>query len=365
MHPRVAFSITAAAAAFLLLAAGLAGCNPSDSGTPASTAPVPPGGPDPPPSQAKPASTAPPASSLPPSSAPEDARQGAHDAAAAAPMGRMIHWDGRSRSYQVGPLTITMSAGPRGDGESPAPAPILEVHGGGAQGRDVGERGFDAAAADFGVFRLDRSSPLPQVLFGSFTGGAHCCYRIDVIEQVGGAWKVLPLGAFDGDPPAHIHDIDGDGTPDIVMIDDAFDYAFGCFACSWRPPMVFNVRDGQVWDVSAQPRYRPLFLADMQKAERICRSGQGERNGACAGFVADASRIGRHDWAWKVMLASYEPQSQWGLPDGCVAVGADGRCPKGQEIHYRSFPEALEAFLRRNGYLDAAGDRPVQPRLRL
>jgi hypothetical protein len=280
-------------------------------------------------------------------------------AAAAAPQGgEMIHWeakaDGSPKSYVLGPLTVTLTAGPLQGKEVPVPPPILEVRGpSGPAGRDVGELGFDNATADFGVFRLDNATPLPQVLFASYWGGAHCCYRIDVLDQVGGRWKILPLGAFDTDPPKTVRDVDGDGVSDIVLVDDAFDYAFSSFAGSWRPPVVINIRGGRVWDVSAQPRYRALYQADMRKAQSLCQGRRPDRNGACAGFVADAARLGRRAWAWKIMLANYDRAGMTG-PDGCKVTAA-GDCPESQKVVFTSFPAALDAFLRAYGYTRPSG----------
>jgi hypothetical protein len=252
------------------------------------------------------------------------------------------------------------------DAKGGPPAPLLEVRGGsGPSGRDLGETAFDPAQADFGVFRLDSSVPLPQVLFASFWGGAHCCYRIDVLEQVGGRWKVLPLGAFDSDPPKEVRDIDGDGVSDIVLVDDSFDYAFASFAGSWQPPVVINIRGGRVWDVSARPRYRGVYQADMRKAQSVCQSRRSDRNGACAGFVADAARLGRRAWAWKIMLKSYDRTSDvW--PEGCKVDVAGRDCPEGKQIAFKSFPDALNAFLRAYGYARPSGldvlveDRPAK-----
>jgi hypothetical protein len=69
--------------------------------------------------------------------------------------------------------------------------------------------------------------------------------------------------------------------------------------------------------------------------------------------VAAATRLGRRDEAWKFMLDHYDRKSDWGLKD-CALDDDKGNCLA--EIQYRSYPEALTAFLAR---LDAA--RPGVP----
>ena len=278
-------------------------------------------------------------------------------------LGQHVHWEAdKNRSpehYVAGPLTLTLHAR---EGRE-VPVAVLDVRSSdGAAGQDVGEEGYSVAPADFGVFQLDPQGQTPEVVFSTFTGGAHCCMRVDVMEQRGGAWSVIHLGLFDADPfPQAIRDVDGDGVTDIVLIDDAFDYTFDSFAGSWRPPRVFNIRNGQAWDVSGQLRYRALYRADMLKAEKACRSRADQRNGACAAFVADASRLGRFDWAWKVMLASYDRDDRW-WPKDCSAPRVRGECPKGKAITHASYPDALKAFLQRTGYLDTShADVPVPP----
>ncbi|MBX3481640.1 MAG: hypothetical protein KF842_14710 [Caulobacter sp.] len=72
-------------------------------------------------------------------------------------------------------------------------------------------------------------------------------------------------------------------------------------------------------------------------------------NSACAALVADASRLGRRAWAWKVMLKNYDREDTWGVTFLCDPGNLD-QCPASLKKPFRTFPEALAAFLDHTGY---------------
>ena len=278
-----------------------------------------------------------------------------------APAERLIHWDGETdgnpKSYLIGGLRLTIAAR-FGEGSS---QPILTLASQpGERFRHMGAEGLPHPRAEFGMFRLDPANPVPQVVLQTFTGGAHCCEQIEVLERLGGRWKALPVGWFEGEISDRIRDVDGDGVRDIVLEDDRFAYAFASFAASYMPPMIFNVRGGRVWNVSAEPRYARVYETDMQRAQKSCEEGGTDSNGACAAFVADAARLGRLAWAWKIMLKSYDRTSTW-FPTKCRVARVNGACPKGKEVTFKSFPEALDWFLHDAGYIRAPGRPATEP----
>jgi hypothetical protein len=100
-----------------------------------------------------------------------------------------------------------------------------------------------------------------------------------------------------------------------------------------------------------------LFLAEMAKAEILCRNPDPPTSaGACAGFVADAARAGRLDAAWRIMLKVHKPDPNYELPKICkdrlVGFCDDGR-------PYTSYPVALEALLKQEGYIPKDWRPPV------
>jgi hypothetical protein len=261
------------------------------------------------------------------------------------PAERVLTWTHQAQPrplrYRSGNLLITIAARPTGDehgwivpqvtvsplrpvmqGPQPPPwalafdsfptSPIYE------HGLSVGR--LDAAGHRF-------------VMWQAYTGGAHCCFNIQLILPDGPAPRLIPLGNFDMEMMTDIPaDVDGDGRTDFVLRDNGFLYAFASFAGSFAPPQIWNVEGERAVNVSAAPRYRALFVEAMAETRPLCLDrGEGERNGACAAFVAAAARLGEADRAWAEMLQAYDR-----------AGDGDGRGP---------FPRRLRAFLVARGYL--------------
>lgn len=195
--------------------------------------------------------------------------------------------------------------------------------------------------ARIAVVRFGRDDPRSGVIVESQSGGSGGNLSVQFLAPSGTGYRVLPLGSLQGgllqgeiaDEP---RDLSGDGYVDLTLRDGAFDSAFGCNACTPRPPRLFAVKHGRVIDESRDPALRPVFAGDMARVEPHCLSGESGRNGACAAYVADAARAGRFRSAWAKMLAHYER-------------GGDVRQPDNGP-HFVRFPESLRAFLIRTGY---------------
>ncbi|MDZ7282992.1 hypothetical protein N4G62_13245 [Sphingomonas sanguinis] len=195
--------------------------------------------------------------------------------------------------------------------------------------------------ARIAVVRFRRSDPRPGVIVESQSGGSGGNLSVQVLVPSGTGYRVLPLGSLQGgllqgeiaDDP---RDLSGDGFIDLTLRDGAFGNIFGCNACTPRPLRVFAVKNGRVIDESRDPALRPIFAADMARLAPFCLSGESGRNGACAAYVADATRAGRFRPAWAQMLAHYERGRDIWQPD--------------QGPRFRSFPESLRAFLIQAGY---------------
>jgi hypothetical protein len=254
----------------------------------------------------------------------------------------MTKWDkNHPLPAQLGPFRLSSSRlPPKGDDNGEAVLHLTDPQGRTADAK-VEIAYYDVNAA-LGVGKIDPDSPQPQLLLTSYTGGAHCCAHIQVVDFIGGQWRTVDVGSFEGDLPAAFPtDIDGDGVIDIERRDDRFAYAFGRYACSWMPPQVFNVRGGKVRDVSAAARYRSIFLKDYTAARKDCRR---HINGACAGLVADGYRLGRVNEAWAFAMAHIDRKDSWPLP-GCKVKAPADQCPKGQEYGPGEFRAALTQFL--------------------
>ena len=264
--------------------------------------------------------------------------------------------DGDPKLYRVGNLDIMLSSRP---GTSSAfPTPVLRLSGEGFSPiEEHGEVGFEDASATVLVGRLDPAQQSDAVVFETYTGGAHCCTSIIAFDRIARSWKRLDLGTWDGEPLSSLpQDIDGDNIPDIVLGDERFLYTFAPYALSDAPPRIFNVVNGTVFDVSSEPRYVKIFRESMTMSQAGCLLHE---NGACAAFVASASRAGLYYWAWQFMLDNYDKTDDWQLPKLCDTTVVNGLCPDGHEVTPTDYPTALAGFLTENNYHQMASDSPT------
>lgn len=260
-----------------------------------------------------------------------------------------VDWtaDKGARTYRA--MGVTVSVKPARDGEMTAPRLTISAPG----KKPVTLMGESSVSSphQIGIGPLARGAA-PSVVISGYTGGAHCCEHVIAFEPTPAGFRTVDFGQWDGGMPGFPRDISGDGIADFRFVDNRFLYAFTSFAESFAPPLVMNIRNGKAVDVSAEPQFRFLFAKYLPKARRGCVSPapQASPNGACAAYAAAAARLGRFDQAWPVVLRSYDRKAVWDWPTGC-RVAVEESCPKDQQITYRTYPEALRAFLKRTGYL--------------
>ena len=139
---------------------------------------------------------------------------------------------------------------------------------------------------------------------------------------------------------------DGDGRYEFATRDNAFLYAFACYACSEAPLQVIAIENGAVKNVTEEPRYRPAHESCLK--QMIENIPEDDINGFLAGYVGEKTLLGEGKQAWALMLEHYDRASDWGLTACSVELDEDGNCP-GKEIAL-SFPDALEHMLKENGY---------------
>jgi hypothetical protein len=258
---------------------------------------------------------------------------------------------GAPKVYTADGWTITLSSIDKEDARHPVLTVVDD------QGRKisvVGEPGSEVASANrFGVGRIDPKGDGDQIVMTSFTGGAHCCTRVQVLDRVGGQWKVLDLGMWDGDGPQW-PSVKAPGVqPAFYLSDDRFAYAFTDYADSFMPSRIFEITDGRAVETSQARRYASAFEEDMADAKASCLKHDNP-NGACAAYVGDAARLGRRAQAWPVAMANYDKAWEWERGGRCTARKVAGKCPEGHEEAYPDFPAQLEGFLVENGYMKAS-----------
>lgn len=253
-----------------------------------------------------------------------------------------VDWKAESgpRLFRSGDVTVRASVSGR-DGDSP-PTFVVSAPGV-APLTIVNDDSIAHYASSIAIGPLGRGQPASAIV-QTYTGGAHCCTHIVVALREGKRFRLVDMGAWNGGGVLWPRDVSGDGVADFQLVDNAFLYAFGSYAGSWAPPLIMNIRGGKAVNVSAEPAFRPLFVADMAKARKACLAA--DRNfagGPCAGYLADAARLGRFDAAW-AELSRRGIGSQAGFPDSCSDQPRPNPC-------YRDFATSVRGFLRKNGYL--------------
>ena len=212
-----------------------------------------------------------------------------------------------------------------------------------------GERSGAAYSSRISVGRWDKGGAL-FVLLESYTGGAHCCTRVQAAVPKAGGFEISDLDAYDGERLERLpSDVDGDGAVDFVVTDDSFLYAFSSYAGSFAPPKILNIADGTVVDVSARKGFAAIFADAMQKSRGPCAEGEP---GYCAGYAAAAARAGRFDEALPDVLRFMKGKvAAESLPTDCRVETGDAECPEAETVRYVSYEEALKAFLAKRGYI--------------
>jgi hypothetical protein len=234
------------------------------------------------------------------------------------------------------------------DGE-PISIPVVTIF---AEGKEVArlegeDIGFDDPPVSVQIAEMDAANAYPEVVVSFYSGGAHCCSDTNVVtaKPDGSGWDIVKVGEFDGGPMLAT-DLDGDGRYEFATRDNAFLYAFACYACSEAPLQVIAIESGAVKTVTEEPRYLKAHASWLK--EMIGNVPEDDVNGFLAGYVGEKTLLGEGSQAWKLMLAYYDKGSDWGLETCDQPLNEDGECT-GQEIKL-SFPDALEHMLKENGY---------------
>lgn len=256
-----------------------------------------------------------------------------------------------SASVSLGSLTARINLVRRRDLDPDFDTPVLTVR---VDGRDVLEiagvaSGFDFPMSEAMIAEVNPANDSPEVVFTSYTGGAHCCTQVIVAESLGDRWVAVPIGEFDGDS-SFLSDLDGDGNAEIAPYDNRFLYEFDCYACSAAPLVVITVRDGQAVDVAAEPRFLPAHRDWLRRLEEsVDPDRRWTSPGFLAGWVAARTRIGEGTRAWEALLANWDFAADEG-EEVCLTGEDIEDCPRRQRA-VLTFPERLQLFLRRTGYL--------------
>jgi len=268
---------------------------------------------------------------------------------------KMYTWnglkDGNPKAILIGELKLVFSLEVRG-GTHTVKLSVFAPDGSTAVVRSVPDS--DATSATFGVGKLDGSSDFDQIIFSTWSGGAPCCNEIVFLDRQAHGWREAH---YEGDSDLSVfpRDVDGDGIAEIVLADDRFKYQFTDGANSWLPLQIYNLKGGSLVDASREAKNAHLFADDLTAAVKRCNNHDGNQNGACAAYVADASRLGLLDLAWSSMLENYDHQvDPKELPARCALAVSNHECPQNLKQISRDFPASLAWFLVEKGYISPA-----------
>lgn len=192
------------------------------------------------------------------------------------------------------------------------------------------------------------SNDSPEVFMSQYTGGAHCCSQVSVAAKLPGGWKVLEAGGFDGDTENLLpQDVDGDGEAEIVTYDNAFLYAFTSYAGSYAPRQVLGIRDGEIRDVSSEPKYAAVHRNFLENDIGEIPESGSDRNAWLAAWSAAQLLLGAPDPLARAD-AEYDKSSDWAITECTDPEQADD-CPEDLQKEI-PFPLALRRMLREAGY---------------
>lgn len=201
-----------------------------------------------------------------------------------------------------------------------------------------------------GIGRMAPDDVAPTVLIGGYSGGAHCCATLQTVSLVDGQPVSALLPMKDGEPlDAFPADLDGDGVRDFDWIDGSLLYAFSGYAGSWPVPRIYNLRRGELVDVSRDPGFAPRLRAFADEALAECQAQESENVGACAAYAHAMAVLGDAEAGIRTAVAlAGEPS--W-YPHDCLAEYVDDQCPEGRERTFAGFEDALRWTMREHGYL--------------
>lgn len=197
---------------------------------------------------------------------------------------------------------------------------------------------------------LDPNSDVPEIVFSAYWGGAHCCTVTEIFSEVDGYWVRIEASTLDAGGYT-FRDLDGDGSIELIRLDNSFLYAFAPYVYSWAPTVIEQLRDGQLSVESHDPAFATYYRRELAGMEHLARNEPSlwNSNGFLAAWVATKALLGEFEDAWPRMMASYDRGSDWPL-EICSQAMSFSECPEASKVK-TTFPLALKAHLQEYGYL--------------
>ena len=157
----------------------------------------------------------------------------------------------------------------------------------------------------------------PDLIIQRYTGGAHCCFGVDVYDLASSLLLIDVPASPGGNAMGTFVDLNGDGVFEYETRDDSFAYTYCCFAGSPFTLVILEYSPLQGRYIPASYRYPVLYqdeiCLDTQRARAL---GLEEADGGWDGtgkcdvlpLVLDYLYSGRAASAWAA-LEAYYPES--------------------------------------------------------
>lgn len=176
----------------------------------------------------------------------------------------------------------------------------------------------------------------PDVLLDVYTGGAHCCYVLDLFRYDARTNGYEQVQHDFGDPGYRLERLEGKPQYELVSADDRFAYEFAAYVYSGLPLQIWRIEAGQFIDVTRS--YPALITADAASWWKDWIQGRksGSGNGELAAWAADEYELGDGSRVAQVLAqaeAAHELRSGGFGPSGAGYV------------------KSLDRFLRQTGYI--------------
>ena len=149
----------------------------------------------------------------------------------------------------------------------------------------------------------------PAVLFGAYSGGAHCCFESALFAPRGTRYALALDANLQRIDPVIRYDPNGGLAPAVTggqlvlkSEDGRFPYQFGCYACTPSPLALYQLRGTRLVDVTSRyPAFARAYLASLGVALRQAESPANADSlfGVVAAYVAQSCTLGSGASAWR------------------------------------------------------------------
>jgi hypothetical protein len=176
----------------------------------------------------------------------------------------------------------------------------------------------------------------PDVLLDVYTGGAHCCFLLDLFRHDPQTQSYAQVVHDFGDPGYKLEQLDGKPRYELVSADDRFAYEFAAYVYSDLPRQIWRVGGGRFIDVTRS--YPQLIARDAASWWKGWTKTRGihDGNGELAAWAADEYELGDSAKVKQVLSQA----------DAADQLRSGGFGPSGA-----AYIAALDKFLTQTGYI--------------